>query len=131
MARGFHASRVPSDGVAEYELIHIERDERVMVGGVSAFDAVDTGRTISFEELMQRDDTVLFTYDLAQRIVVFMTVPDKAALWKEPFLDRGVLIRDVGIPERLRISVGTPEENDTFLQTADELAAAHLDKELA
>lgn len=34
------------------------------------------------------------------------------------FLDRGVLIRDVGIPQRLRVTVGTPEENDAFLQVA-------------
>jgi histidinol-phosphate aminotransferase len=29
-----------------------------------------------------------------------------------------VLIRDVGIPHRLRVTVGTPEENDAFLQVA-------------
>jgi histidinol-phosphate aminotransferase len=36
----------------------------------------------------------------------------------QAFLDRGVLIRDVGIPERLRVTVGTPEENDVFLTVA-------------
>lgn len=62
--------------------------------------------------------------------VLFGRFADAPRAW-QAFLDRGVLIRDVGIPERLRVTVGTPEENDTFLQTADELAAAHLDKELA
>ncbi|HTK65710.1 MAG TPA: histidinol-phosphate transaminase [Pseudonocardia sp.] len=42
--------------------------------------------------------------------------------WKA-FLDRGVLIRDVGIPAHLRVTVGTPEENDAFLQAAKEVAA--------
>ena len=29
-----------------------------------------------------------------------------------------MLIRDVGIPHRLRVTIGTPEENDAFLQVA-------------
>jgi len=89
-ARGFQATRVPASDVAEYELTEIDRDESGRVGGITAFDAVDTGRSCSFGELMQRKDTVLYTYDLKQRILIFMTVPDKAALWREPFLDRGV-----------------------------------------
>src|SRR5581483_10541463 len=43
------------------------------------------------------------------------------ASWKA-FLDRGVLIRDVGIPAYLRVTIGTPEENDAFLQAAKEVA---------
>lgn len=39
------------------------------------------------------------------------------------FLDRGVLIRDVGIPAYLRVTIGTPEENDAFLQAAKEVVA--------
>jgi len=92
-ARGFQATRIPSSDsqlVAEYELTSIDRDERGMVGGVTSFDAVDTGRDCTFEELLKREDTVLYTFDLTQKILVFMAVPDKAALWKEPFLDRGV-----------------------------------------
>jgi histidinol-phosphate aminotransferase len=30
-------------------------------------------------------------------------------------LERGVLIRDVGLPGWLRVTAGTPEENDAFL----------------
>jgi histidinol-phosphate aminotransferase len=36
------------------------------------------------------------------------------AAW-QAYLDAGVLIRDVGIPGHLRVTVGTPEENDRFL----------------
>jgi len=38
------------------------------------------------------------------------------------FLDRGVLIRDVGIEGHLRVTIGAPEENDVFLRAAKELA---------
>jgi histidinol-phosphate aminotransferase len=40
---------------------------------------------------------------------------DEAATW-QALLDRGVLVRDVGIPHHLRITAGTPHENDTVLQ---------------
>ncbi|MFF7180555.1 histidinol-phosphate transaminase [Streptomyces sp. NPDC008121] len=34
--------------------------------------------------------------------------------WKK-ILDQGVLVRDNGVPGRLRVTAGTPEENDAFL----------------
>ena len=46
---------------------------------------------------------------------------DAAAAWQE-FLDRGVLIRDVGVPGHLRVTIGLDEENDAFLAAAGELA---------
>ena len=45
---------------------------------------------------------------------------DAHAAW-QAFLDAGVLIRDVGIPGHLRVTVGTPEENDRFLAVAEVL----------
>jgi len=50
---------------------------------------------------------------------------DAAATW-QALLDRGVLVRDVGIPHHLRITAGTPEENDTALRAL----RAVLEKEL-
>jgi histidinol-phosphate aminotransferase len=44
-----------------------------------------------------------------------------AASWRA-FLDRGVLIRDPGIPGYLRVTIGTTDENDAFLQAAKEIA---------
>jgi len=35
-------------------------------------------------------------------------------LWKR-LVDRGILIRDIGIPQYLRVTIGTPAENDRFL----------------
>lgn len=42
------------------------------------------------------------------------------AVWQK-ILDRGVLVRDNGIPGWLRVSAGTPEENDAFLDAVREL----------
>lgn len=42
-------------------------------------------------------------------------------LW-QAFLDRGVLIRDVGVKGYLRVTIGTAPENDAFLRAAEELA---------
>ncbi len=46
--------------------------------------------------------------------VQFGRFEDSHAAWQE-ILDRGVLVRDNGIPGWLRVSAGTPEENDAFL----------------
>ncbi|MFB0618758.1 histidinol-phosphate transaminase [Streptomyces sp. AGS-58] len=40
--------------------------------------------------------------------------------WRR-ILDRGVLVRDNGVPGRLRVSAGTPRENDAFLDAVRDL----------
>ncbi|MBA3906328.1 MAG: histidinol-phosphate transaminase [Pseudonocardiales bacterium] len=50
---------------------------------------------------------------------------DAPRAWRA-FLDRGVLIRDVGIPERLRVTVGTPAENDAFVAVAVAVFASEV-----
>ncbi|GAA1919875.1 histidinol-phosphate transaminase [Streptomyces sodiiphilus] len=42
------------------------------------------------------------------------------AVWQR-LLDRGVLVRDNGVPGRLRVTTGTPAENDAFLAAMREL----------
>ncbi|WP_029135665.1 histidinol-phosphate transaminase [Nakamurella lactea] len=42
---------------------------------------------------------------------------DASAAWQR-FLDAGILLRDVGIPGYLRVTIGVPAENDAFLQQA-------------
>jgi histidinol-phosphate aminotransferase len=54
--------------------------------------------------------------------VLFGEFPDPHQAWQE-FLDRGVLIRDPGIAGYLRVSIGTQEENEAFLQAAKEIAS--------
>ena len=55
--------------------------------------------------------------------ILFGLFDDAPAAWKA-YLADGVLIRDVGIPHHLRVSIGTPEENDAFLA-----ASAHVIEE--
>lgn len=45
---------------------------------------------------------------------------DAHAAWQQ-FLDRGVLIRDVGVAGRLRVTIGLDSENEAFLQAAKEV----------
>ena len=49
-------------------------------------------------------------------------VGTSAQTWQK-FLDAGILIRDVGLPGYLRVTVGTVEENDRFLTVLSELAS--------
>jgi histidinol-phosphate aminotransferase len=52
--------------------------------------------------------------------VQFGRFDDAHAAWRA-LLDRGVLVRDNGVPGRLRVTVGTPAENDAFLEAAGTL----------
>lgn len=52
--------------------------------------------------------------------VLFGRFADASATWKS-YLDNGVLIRDVGIEGHLRVTIGTPEENDAFLEASKEV----------
>lgn len=52
--------------------------------------------------------------------VLFGRFNDAPASWNA-YVDSGVLIRDVGIAGHLRVSIGTPEENDAFLAASKEV----------
>ncbi len=52
--------------------------------------------------------------------VLFGHLPDAHATW-QALLDRGVLIRDVGIPHYLRVTAGTPDETTAFLEAVADL----------
>ncbi|MCB1290008.1 histidinol-phosphate transaminase [Mycolicibacterium sp.] len=57
--------------------------------------------------------------------VLFGEFADAPGAWRH-YLDDGVLIRDVGIPGFLRVTIGLSEENDAFLAASAKLAAADL-----
>jgi len=57
--------------------------------------------------------------------ILFGQFADSAQAWKE-YLDRGVLIRDIGIPGYLRATVGLEAENDAFIKASDEIAGTQL-----
>lgn len=52
--------------------------------------------------------------------VLFGRFADAPAAWKS-YVDKGVLIRDVGLEGHLRVTIGTPEENDAFLEASKEI----------
>ncbi|MCJ0893563.1 histidinol-phosphate transaminase [Rhodococcus sp. ARC_M5] len=54
--------------------------------------------------------------------LLFGRFSDAAATWRR-YLDDGVLIRDVGIPGYLRVTIGLAHENDRFLTVSAQLAS--------
>ncbi|MCF2125080.1 histidinol-phosphate transaminase [Strepomyces sp. STD 3.1] len=52
--------------------------------------------------------------------VQFGRFVDSHEAWRK-ILDRGVLVRDNGVPGWLRVTAGTPEENDAFLDAVREV----------
>ncbi|GAC69984.1 histidinol-phosphate transaminase [Gordonia soli] len=58
--------------------------------------------------------------------VLFGPFRDAAASWQR-YLDDGVLIRDVGIPGHLRVTIGLAAENDAFLAVSRRLADTDLE----
>lgn len=58
--------------------------------------------------------------DSDANFVQFGRFADSHEVWQQ-ILDRGVLVRDNGVPGWLRVSTGTPEENDAFLDAVREL----------
>jgi histidinol-phosphate aminotransferase len=57
--------------------------------------------------------------DSDANFVLFGRFPDRHRVW-QGILDRGVLIREVGPPEWLRVSVGTPDEMAAFRNALEE-----------
>jgi histidinol-phosphate aminotransferase len=48
-------------------------------------------------------------------------IGEASAIW-QAFLDRGILIRDIGLRGFLRVSIGTPAENEQFIAALREIA---------
>ncbi|MEV6346705.1 histidinol-phosphate transaminase [Actinoplanes sp. NPDC051851] len=58
--------------------------------------------------------------DSDANFVLFAVGDDQKAVWQQ-FLDRGVLIRDVGLKGWLRVTAGTESETTAFLNAAEEI----------
>ena len=56
--------------------------------------------------------------DSDANFVLFGGLADEKAVW-QALLDQGVLIRDVGLPGWLRVSVGTGAECEAFVDALD------------
>jgi histidinol-phosphate aminotransferase len=62
--------------------------------------------------------------DSDANFILFGTFADRRAIWQD-LLDRGVLIREVGPPQWLRVSIGTAEENGAFRDALSGVLADH------
>ncbi|GAB2863590.1 histidinol-phosphate transaminase [Lentzea nigeriaca] len=76
----------------------------------------------------ERDRVVAALTDMGFQVVpsdanfvLFGWFENARETWKS-YLDHGVLIRDVGIAGHLRVTIGTPEENDAFLAASKEVS---------
>ena len=56
--------------------------------------------------------------------VLFGGLADERVTW-QALLDRGILIRDVGLAHYLRVTAGTPQESGAFLEAMRSLAPTH------
>ncbi|TDC97838.1 histidinol-phosphate transaminase [Actinomadura sp. 7K507] len=98
----YHLSAV-TQAVARTALAHGEE----LLGGVGALRRERDGLVawLRAEGFRVADSDANF--------VLFGTFPDRRKVW-EDLLGRGVLIREVGPPEWLRVTIGTPEEMAAF-----------------
>ncbi|WP_167197236.1 histidinol-phosphate transaminase [Brevibacterium pigmentatum] len=65
-------------------------------------------------------------HDSDSNFVLFGNISSPADLWQK-LLDRGVLIRDIGITGHARVNAGTEEETEAFLNAIDEILAESPD----
>jgi histidinol-phosphate aminotransferase len=107
----YHLSAV-TQAVARVALAHA--DELLATVGVLCLE-----RDALVEWVRRRG---LVAADSDANFVLFGTFPDRHAIW-QGLLDRGVLIREVGPPDWLRVSIGTAAEMATFRTALDEVLA--------
>jgi histidinol-phosphate aminotransferase len=84
---------------------------------LSTVDAIKTQRNRIVAELREFGLTVA---ESDANFVLFGRFDDQAAVWRA-LLDRGVLVRDVGLAGWLRVTAGTPAETDAFLTAIKEV----------
>ncbi|MEZ7005411.1 histidinol-phosphate transaminase [Streptomyces sp. SCSIO 75703] len=88
-----------------------------------------TGTLLRYVERLKTERDRLVTelralgYEVTEsdaNFVQFGRFDDAHGVWRK-ILDRGVLVRDNGVPGWLRVTAGTPQENDAFLDAVREL----------
>jgi histidinol-phosphate aminotransferase len=110
----YHLSS-PTQTIARIALEHAD----VMLGTVEVIKS-------------QRDRIVERLTDLGARpvasdsnFVLFGGLRDEKATW-QALLDAGVLVRDMGIAQHLRVTAGDPDETSAFLEAMTRLAPSHV-----
>lgn len=89
--------------LAQVEQLRADRDAMVISLRDRGFDVVDSDANF----------------------VLFGGLGDSRAVW-QALLDQGVLIRDVGLPGWLRVSVGTSAECEAFVDALDAAKVSHV-----
>jgi len=79
---------------------------------LATVEAIKVQRDRIVRELRARGRRVA---DSDANFVLFEAGPDQKIVWRA-LLDRGVLVRDVGLAGWLRVTAGTPAETDAFLE---------------
>ncbi|HVS69470.1 MAG TPA: histidinol-phosphate transaminase [Mycobacteriales bacterium] len=95
-AAALAALRHADETLAQVAQLRADRDSLVTSLRARGFDVVDSDANF----------------------VLFGGLADEKAVW-QALLDHGVLIRDVGLPGWLRVSVGTTQECEAFLDALD------------
>ncbi|MCP1386678.1 histidinol-phosphate transaminase [Corynebacterium sp. TA-R-1] len=88
-----------------------------------ADDTLATVEKLARERERVQSALLDFGYDVVpseSNFLFFGRFDDAHEAWQQ-FLDRGVLIRDVGVPGYLRVTIGLDLENDAFLGAAKEI----------
>lgn len=86
-------------------------------------DRLIDSRTAIAERLAALGFTV---YPSDSNFVLFGNIASPADLWQQ-LLDRGILIRDIGIPHHARVNAGTEAETTAFLAALDDIVATAPD----
>jgi histidinol-phosphate aminotransferase len=110
----YHLS-TPTQTIARVALEHAE----LML---STVDAIKAQRDRIVSELAALGATPVPS---DSNFVLFGGLPEEKATW-QALLDRGILVRDVGIRHHLRVTAGTPQETTRFLAAMAELAPSHV-----
>jgi histidinol-phosphate aminotransferase len=101
-AAALAALRHADETLAQVAQLRIDRDSMVRSLRDRGFDVVDSDANF----------------------VLFGGLADEKAVW-QALLDQGVLIRDVGLPGWLRVSVGTGAECEAFVDALDAAKISH------
>ena len=109
----YHLSAV-TQAVAAVALRHAEELLAASTGCATARDGWRPGCAAQGLEVAESD----------ANFVLFGRFADRHAVW-QGLLDRGVLIREVGPPGWLRVSIGTPDEMAAFQRACWRYGAAH------
>lgn len=90
-------------------------------------DTLSTVAAIVAERKRVQAELISLGFDVIpsdSNFLFFGTFADQKQAWQQ-FLDEGVLIRDVGVPGHLRVTIGLFEENDAFLAAAAKVAETY------